>query len=233
MKSHYIFLTFRMVNLSSLSLSSHDRHSKPLITLVVLCWTFSTKLILLAQRSSKHRHHHPKRISAMLSRGFSSLNIWWCIFSQRSPGMFLAFFAASSWSAYPEWPQCPQSCSPSGHPSAFIGSRSCSPPRCRTLHLPSLNFMKSLSSCSSSLSRSFWLAMHPFRLAVTLPNFIIYIYLLKAHTLTGAINKDVKYYWPQCLCQGYSAPSRLFDTGHHTLNPVILSVFSPPCCLLF
>lgn len=76
MKSHYIFLTFRMVNLSSLSLSSHDRHSKPLITLVVLCWTFSTKLILLAQRSSKHRHHHPKRISAMLSRGFSSLNIW-------------------------------------------------------------------------------------------------------------------------------------------------------------
>lgn len=59
-------------------------------------------------------------------------------------------------------------------------------PRCRALHLPLLNFMRSPPAHFSSLTRSIWVAALPSSVSATPPNLVSPINLLRGHSIPSS-----------------------------------------------
>ena len=59
-------------------------------------------------------------------------------------------------------------------------------PRCRTLHLPLLNFIRFLCAQLSSLYRSHWMPAQPSGVPATLPSFMSPANLLRLHSVPSS-----------------------------------------------
>lgn len=102
----------------------------------------------------------------------------------------------------------------------------------RTLHLPSMQFMRLLSTLFSSLSWSFLIAVLPSSVSTTPSKQISSTKLLRGDSVPISTLNNVKQYWPQYkflrdttnnhLAAGVCTP------GHNLWSPVVQPIFYPP-----
>ena len=113
-------------------------------------------------------------------------------------------------------------------------------PRCRTLYLPLLNFIRFLCAQLSSLSRSRWMAAQPSGVSTTPPSFVSSANLLRVHSnsasksLMKKLNKTGPSTdpWWTALVTGLQVDSAPLTTTLWVLpfshNPIVIPLKSTP-----
>lgn len=107
-------------------------------------------------------------------------------------------------------------------------------PVCRTLHVPLLNFIKSLSAHLSSLLKTLRIAAQPSGVSTTPPSFVAPANLLRVHSASSerSDQKDRTHHSLLGYTAIYWPPTRLCAMDHHPLGPAVQPLFNPPHHLL-
>ena len=103
-------------------------------------------------------------------------------------------------------------------------------PRCRTLHMPLLNFMNFLSTQLCSPSRSYWMTAQ--LSGVPSANLLRVHSVSSSRLLMSMLNMTSPNIKSLGNSTGYRPPIRLRATDQNPLSSPVQSVLSPPHCLL-